>query len=73
MKDLACVQVQTDMYFDFHGHSRSAHQLLGPDGVAADGSITAEQSALDILAVLQKVTQENTGTFWNHDGTTIPW
>jgi hypothetical protein len=36
-------------------------------------SITVEQSAAGVTQVLHDLTIENTGSFFNYDGTQLPW
>ena len=36
-------------------------------------SISAEKSAADVIKILNSLTVENTGVFFNHDGTPLPW
>ncbi|PNH01348.1 hypothetical protein TSOC_012775, partial [Tetrabaena socialis] len=51
--------VQTDMTAGYHG---------------ADGMISPEQSAADLLSVIQtQLSIETSGTFWHRNGTVLPW
>jgi hypothetical protein len=36
-------------------------------------SITVEQSAAGVTKVLRDLNTENTGSFFNYDGTQLPW
>lgn len=61
------------MYYEYHGHSKPKHTEATPETPAADGSISAAQSAQDILKVVDDLNVDNTGRFWNHDGSQIAW
>ncbi|KAK9806392.1 hypothetical protein WJX73_000270 [Symbiochloris irregularis] len=63
--------VRTDMYYEYHGHSKFRH--AEPASESADGSISASQSVQDILKVVANLDLDNTGRFWNHDGSQIAW
>lgn len=67
------VQVRTDMYYEYHGHSKPKHAESSLESPTADGSISAAQSAQDILNIVSDLSLENTGRFWNHDGSELPW
>jgi len=38
-----------------------------------DASLTPEQSITGMRAVIDGLTPTDTGTYWNHDGTKLPW
>ncbi|MEO1330012.1 MAG: SDR family NAD(P)-dependent oxidoreductase [Pseudomonadota bacterium] len=44
-----------------------------PDGAAADGIFTPEESACRLLGVLDGLTPERSGGFFAYDGAPIPW
>ena len=52
--------------------------LLHPGYVATDmtkhrGSISPKESVHGLYQVLNSLTLENTGTFWNYRGEVLPW
>ncbi len=38
-----------------------------------DATLTPEQSIAGMRAVIDELTPADTGTYWNHDGTKLPW
>ena len=52
--------------------------LFHPGWVSTDmtnhnGQISAEQSASMLLARIDRLNQENSGTFWHANGEVLPW
>ncbi|MEQ8427591.1 MAG: SDR family oxidoreductase [Gammaproteobacteria bacterium] len=52
--------------------------ILHPGYVKTDmtndsGNITAEESVNDLIARIDELTLENSGTFWHSDGQVLPW
>ncbi|OAA79200.1 short chain dehydrogenase [Akanthomyces lecanii RCEF 1005] len=41
--------------------------------IAGDGGMPVAKSAAGILKVVEKLTPQNSATFYNYDGTTLPW
>ncbi|KAJ6779485.1 hypothetical protein PWT90_00791 [Aphanocladium album] len=41
--------------------------------IAGDGGMPVSKSASGILSVIEKLTPQNSGTFYNYDGKTLPW
>ncbi|MCG8393527.1 MAG: SDR family oxidoreductase [Pseudomonadales bacterium] len=52
--------------------------ILHPGWVKTDmtghsGNLTAEQAAANLVARMDELTLENSGTFWHSDGSVLPW
>lgn len=52
--------------------------ILHPGWVQTDmtrqsGNLTAEEAASDLIARMDALTLENSGTFWHSDGSVLPW
>ncbi|KAJ3494936.1 hypothetical protein NLG97_g3754 [Lecanicillium saksenae] len=41
--------------------------------ISGDGGMPASKSASGILSVIEKLKPQNSATFYNYDGTTLPW
>ena len=70
------LQVQTDMYRGYHGlrEPEERHMCVSATSPRRDdGSISAEQSARDVALCMRQISLDNTGIFWDHDGSVIPW
>jgi len=62
---------------DLAAHS-IAVAILHPGWVQTDmtrqsGNLTVEEAASDLIARMDALTLENSGTFWHSDGSVLPW
>ena len=64
--------VGTDLLFNatepFLKSNPHFKDFLGPENY-----LTPDQSAKGLVALIEKLKKEDSGKFWNYDGTEVPW